>query len=100
MIDFTNCPVDEPWILFDSEGNHRVINTCAEFAYARLQIAKGALEGYYLKKTLESEEKYPINRYGVVHPYPEGLFDSWENMAGDIVRAAMNIRATEIKLKL
>lgn len=96
MIDFTNCPVDESWILYGPEvGDFKVITTCAEFAYARLKIAEGALEGYYFKKNFDSQEKYPVNKYGVVYPYPDGMFDAWENMAGDIIRAALKTKEKE-----
>lgn len=49
MIDFTNCPKDKVWLLFDSEGNSQRITTDTELYYARLEIASQKLEGYYLR---------------------------------------------------
>lgn len=89
MIDFTNCPVDKPWVLHDSDGNTKILNHTAEFVYARLIIAENGYEGYYL--TREGDDNiYPITNYGKVDPWPDGLFDSWESMVGDILRAQMD----------
>ena len=39
MIDFTNCPKDKVWLLFDNEGNSQRITTDTELQYARVEIA-------------------------------------------------------------
>lgn len=95
MIDFTNCPVDKPWILHDGEGNTKVINHTAEFVYARLIIAQNGYEDYYLTREGDDKE-YHINCYGSVEEWPDGLFDSWEKMAGDILCASRDRKQSEL----
>ena len=101
MIDFKDCPKDESWLLFDSEGNRKVIKNETMFNYARLQIAKGKLEGYFLVrmsdllKPLSEVEKFPINHYGVVENIPTDMFQSSQVMAGEIIKAMVQTRVEE-----
>ena len=101
MIDFKDCPKDESWLLFDGEGNRKVIKNETMFNYARLQIAKGKLEGYFLVrmsdllKPLSEVEKFPINRYGVVENIPADMFQSSHVIAGEIIRTTIQTRTEE-----
>ena len=80
MIDFTNCPKDEPWMLFDNDGNCRILNNVIEFDNARLQIVKEKLDGYFLVNIKEfinnpnNYKKYCINNTGNVEGYPLNMF--------------------------
>ena len=40
MIDFKDCPKDESWLLFDSDGNCEFMADEIKLAYACYQIAK------------------------------------------------------------
>jgi hypothetical protein len=60
MIDFTNCPKDKVWLLFDDEGNSKRITTDTELYYARLETASKKLEGYYLIR--EGQQPPPKGR--------------------------------------
>ena len=90
MIDFTNCPKDEPWMLFDNEGNCQMINNEIEFYYARLQIVKEKLDGYFLVNVKEfinkpnDYKKYHINNMGTVQEYPN-MFASVEQLCTEIL---------------
>ena len=101
MIDFKDCPKDESWLLFDGEGNRKVIKNETMFNYARLQIAKGKLEGYFLVrmsdllKPLSEVEKFPINRYGVVENIPADMFQSSHVIAVEIIRTTIQTRTEE-----
>ena len=102
MIDFKDCPKDESWLLFDGEGNFDVIKDEIMFNYARLQIAKGKLCGYFLvrmtdlrKKPLSEVEKFPINRYGVVENIPADMFQSSHVVAVEIIRTTIQTRTEE-----
>lgn len=91
MIDFTNCPKDEPWMLFDNEGNCQMLKNEIEFCYARLQIAKNKFEGYFLVNVKEfvnnpnKYKKYHINNTGTVEEYPLNMFTSVEQLSGEIL---------------
>lgn len=91
MIDFTNCPKDEPWMLVDNDGKCRMLNNETEFCYARLQIAKNRLEGYFLVNVKEfinnpnNYRKYHINNTGTVEEYPSNMFTSVEQLCGEIL---------------
>lgn len=91
MIDFTNCPTDEPWLLFDNDGMCQMIKNEIEFCYARLQIAKEKLDGYFLVNVKEfinepnSYKKYHINNTGTVEEYPLNMFTSVEQLSADIL---------------
>lgn len=97
MIDFTNCPTDKPWYLWDTEGNSKIIRTELEFTYARKIIAENQIEGYYLSRIDDplGVKKYYINHYGVVYPYPDGLFDSGSQMSSEIIFSALKTREKE-----
>ena len=102
MIDFKDCPKDEGWLLFDGDGNSEVLENETMFNYARLQIAKGRLEGYFLvrmsdfcDKPLSEVEKFPVNHYGVVENYPADMFQSSQVMAGEIIKAMVQTRVEE-----
>ena len=102
MIDFKDCPKDESWLLFDGDGNCELIENETMFNYARLQIAKGRLEGYFMvrkfdlrSKTLSEVEKFYINHYGVVESEPDDMFRSSHVMAGEIIRAMVQTRTEE-----
>ena len=43
MIDFKDCPKDESWLLFDSDGNCEFMADEIKLAYACYQIAKEKL---------------------------------------------------------
>ena len=102
MIDFKDCPKDESWLLFDGEGNYDVIKDEIMFNYARLQIAKGRLEGYYMvrmadfcDKPLSEVEKFPINLYGVVENIPADMFQSSHVVAVEIIRTTIQTKTEE-----
>ena len=101
MIDFKDCPKDESWLLFDGNGNSEVLENVTMFNYARLQIAKGKLEGYFLVrmsdllKPLSEVEKFPINHYGVVENEPDDMFRSNADLTCEIVRTGVQTRVEE-----
>ena len=102
MIDFKDCPKDENWLLFDGDGNSEVLENVTMFNYARLQIAKGRLEGYFMvrmsdfrDKSLSEVEKFPVNHYGVVENYPADMFQSSHDMVGEIIKAMVQTRVEE-----
>lgn len=104
MMDFSKCPQDKHWLLFDSTGYVQYIVNEVMFNYARLQIAKGRLEGYYLvrhddwmTKPKNEIEKYPINHYGVVKNRPDDMFNSNDDMASQILFTAMKTKKDEEK---
>ena len=91
MIDFTNCPKDEPWMLFDNDGNCQILNNVIEFDYARLQISKNRLGGYFLVNVKEfinnpnNYKKYCISDTGNVEEYPLNMFASDEQLLIEIL---------------
>lgn len=102
MIDFKDCPKEKTWLLFDSEGNSEYIMTDTKLWYARLQIARNKLEGYYLvreedylTKPMDEIEKYSINHYGKVEDWPKDLFCAVELMSGEIIEAAIKTKKEE-----
>lgn len=102
MIDFKDCPKDESWLLFDGDGNHELIENETMFNYARLQIAKGRLEGYFMvrksdlrSKTLSEVEKFCINHYGVVANEPDDMFRSNADLTCEIFRTGVQTRMDE-----
>lgn len=86
MIDFTNCPKDKVWLLFDSEGNSQRITTDTELYYARLEIASQKLEGYYLIREDDMSEKYEINKNGRIENYPLDLFGNATSLLVKLLR--------------
>jgi hypothetical protein len=86
MIDFTNCPKDKVWLLFDSEGNSKRITTDTELHYARLEIATKKLEGYYLVREDDMSEKYEIDKYGHIEDYPLDLFCNVTSLLANVLR--------------
>lgn len=86
MIDFTNCPKDKVWLLFDSEGNSQRITTDTELYYARLEIASQKLEGYYLIREDDMSEKYEINKNGRIKNYPLDLFGNATSLLVKLLR--------------
>ena len=72
MIDFKDCPKDETWLLFDSDGNCEFMADEIKLAYACYQIAKEKLEGYFLVNVNDfirnpnGYEKYPSGSRYVV----------------------------------
>lgn len=92
MIDFTNCPKDKVWLLFDSEGNSQRITTDTELYYAKLEIASEKLEGYYLVREDEYyndkifAKKYKINKYGDIENYPLDLFGNATSLLAEALR--------------
>ncbi len=86
MIDFTNCPKDKVWLLFDNEGNSQRITTDTELYYARLEIASKKLEGYYLVREDDISEKYEINKNGRIENYPLDLFGNPTSLLAKLLR--------------
>ena len=95
MIDFRNCPKECQWILMRENQFVHLLSCELEFNYARFQIAKGKLEGYYLVRLHEFAEcpencrKYPINNYGVVENIPCDMFTKSEEYSMMILHLAM-----------
>lgn len=99
MVTLENCPEDKPWVLHHNDNPlwSLVIENAIQFDYIRLQIAKGEYEGYYLVNPSDERKKYPINKYGVVYPYPDGMFDVGMNLSSEILHTAMEHRSKELK---
>ena len=84
-IDSTNDTLDLDWGQFEDDkpidlyapnGRHiTVIDTCVEFAWVRLQIAKKRLSGYYINF---DGQQYPIEPTGRINNWPKGLFDHYQ----------------------
>lgn len=78
-------------MLFDNDGNCQMLNNETEFCYARWQIAKNKLEGYFLVNVKEfinnpnKYKKYRINNTGTVEEYPSNMFTSVEQLCGEIL---------------
>ena len=78
-------------MLFDNDGNCQMLNNETEFCYARWQIAKNKLEGYFLVNVKEfinnpnKYKKYRINNTGIVEEYPLNMFTSVEQLSGEIL---------------
>lgn len=78
-------------MLFDNDGNCQMLNNETEFCYARWQIAKNKLEGYFLVNVKEfinnpnKYKKYRINNTGTVEEYPLNMFTSVEQLSGEIL---------------
>lgn len=78
-------------MLFDNDGNCQMLNNETEFCYARWQIAKNKLEGYFLVNVKEfinnpnKYKKYRINNTGTVEKYPLNMFTSVEQLSGEIL---------------
>lgn len=78
-------------MLFDNDGNCQILNNETEFCYARWQIAKNKLEGYFLVNVKEfinnpnKYKKYHINNTGTVEEYPSNMFASVEQLSGEIL---------------
>ena len=56
MIDFKDCPKDETWLLFDSDGNCEFMADEIKLAYACYQIAKEKLGLVYEDEILFKKE--------------------------------------------
>lgn len=78
-------------MLFDNDGNCQILNNETEFCYARWQIAKNKLEGYFLVNVKEfinnpnKYKKYRINNTGTVEEYPLNMFTSVKQLFGEIL---------------
>ena len=97
MIDFKDCPKDENWLLFDSDGNCELMTDEIKLAYACYQIAKEKLEGYFLVNVNDfihnsnGYEKYPIDNKGFIENYPHNLFTTISNLWAEVLRIRMGM---------
>jgi len=74
-LDWSKFEDDKPIDLYAPDGRHiTVIDTCVEFAWVRLQIAKKHLSGYYI---CFEGKNYPIEPTGRINNWPKGLFDKY-----------------------
>ena len=101
MIDFKDCPKDENWLLFDSDGNCELMTDEIKLAYACYQIAKEKLEGYFLVNVNDfihnsnGYEKYPIDNKGFIENYPHNLFTTTSNLWAEVLRIRMGMTKIE-----
>lgn len=101
MIDFKNCPKDESWLLFDSDGNCELIIDEIKLTYACYQIAKEKLEGYFLVNVNDfirdpnGYEKYPVDNKGFIENYPHNLFTTSSNLWAEILKMRMGMAKTD-----
>ena len=83
-IDMSKCPVDEYVYIYYPDGT-LIVGTSneLEFNYVRSQIAIYNIEGCYV---YFRNKKYEITSYGTIPGCPEGLFDSNERIASEILK--------------
>ena len=95
MIDFKNCPKEEVWELCGPNGERRILKNETELTFARMIIARDALEGYYVRRPYQVGV-WGINKYGVIESRDGYPYEEHEKMSAKIIRFAMMTRSKEL----